>query len=63
MVPGKEEFYETLRYFNKQLELNKVNTYCMLCMYVVGGVYAMCSMSILCSVYVVDSRVCIVYDV
>ena len=24
-VPGKEEFYETIRYFNKQLELTKVN--------------------------------------
>jgi len=24
LVPGKEEFYETLRYFKKQLELNKV---------------------------------------
>ncbi|MDH4394402.1 MAG: NADPH-dependent 2,4-dienoyl-CoA reductase [Limnobacter sp.] len=24
-VPGKEEFYETLRYFKKQLELKKVN--------------------------------------
>jgi 2,4-dienoyl-CoA reductase (NADPH2) len=24
-VPGKEEFYETIRYFNKQLELNNVN--------------------------------------
>lgn len=23
-IPGKEEFYETLRYFNKQLSLNKV---------------------------------------
>eukprot|EP01038_Epipyxis_sp_PR26KG_P004747 gene4747-6658_t len=25
MVPGKEEFYETLRYFKKQLELTQVN--------------------------------------
>ncbi len=25
LVPGKEEFYETLRYFDKQLELCKVN--------------------------------------
>mmetsp|Transcript_34326 Transcript_34326/g.49894 ORF Transcript_34326/g.49894 Transcript_34326/m.49894 type:complete len:766 (+) Transcript_34326:35-2332(+) len=25
LVPGKEEFYETLRYFKKQLELNKVS--------------------------------------
>ena len=24
-IPGKEEFYETLRYFNKQLDLNKVS--------------------------------------
>ena len=24
-IPGKEEFYETIRYFNKQLELTKVN--------------------------------------
>lgn len=24
-IPGKEEFYETLRYFNKQIELTKVN--------------------------------------
>lgn len=24
-IPGKEEFYETIRYFNKQLELHKVN--------------------------------------
>lgn len=24
MIPGKEEFNETLRYFSKQLELNKV---------------------------------------
>ncbi|MDA8901686.1 NADPH-dependent 2,4-dienoyl-CoA reductase [bacterium] len=25
LIPGKEEFYETLRYFNKQIELHKVN--------------------------------------
>lgn len=24
-IPGKEEFYETIRYFNKQIELHKVN--------------------------------------
>jgi len=24
-IPGKEEFYETIRYFNKQIELQKVN--------------------------------------
>lgn len=24
-IPGKEEFYETIRYFNKQLDLHKVN--------------------------------------
>jgi len=24
-IPGKEEFYETIRYFNKQLEIHKVN--------------------------------------
>ena len=24
-IPGKEEFYETIRYFNKQLELHNVN--------------------------------------
>lgn len=26
-IPGKEEFYETLRYFKKQLELNNVNVH------------------------------------
>ena len=26
-IPGKEEFYETLRYFNRQIELNGVNLY------------------------------------
>jgi len=25
LIPGKEEFYETLRYFQRQIELNKVN--------------------------------------
>lgn len=25
LIPGKEEFYETLRYFKKQIELHKVN--------------------------------------
>ena len=25
LVPGKEEFYETLRYFKKQIELHKVD--------------------------------------
>ncbi len=24
LIPGKEEFHETLRYFGKQLEINKV---------------------------------------
>ena len=24
-IPGKEEFYETIRYFNKQIELHNVN--------------------------------------
>lgn len=25
LIPGKEEFYETLRYFNKQIEINGIN--------------------------------------
>ncbi len=27
LIPGKEEFYETLRYFGKQLEINKVGLF------------------------------------
>ncbi len=27
LIPGKEEFYETLRYFGKQLEINKVRVF------------------------------------